>query len=341
MPVAGRSIPVVLVAGYLGSGKTTLLNHLLATADGTRIGVVVNDFGSIGIDAMNVAGQVDSMVSLSNGCLCCAVDASGLDAMLERLAEPGAGIDVIVVECSGLADPRELIRMLLAGENPRTGYGGLVEVVDAAEFDGTVRRHPEFATHLRFADAVVLNKVDRVGAGELAALRERITAEAPGIPLLEAERGQVDPAFLFDRPERPADTGPRQLSFTDLLAEHDCAEHAHAAYRSVAVEFDDPVDPGALMAFLDSRPAGLYRMKGTVHFGIPGYRQPYLLQTVGNYVRFHRTQWPAGEAPRTALVLIGTELDEADLRARLAACAAGSPAEHGDYAMLPVLRYVS
>ncbi|MEU6128060.1 GTP-binding protein [Saccharopolyspora sp. NPDC047091] len=339
--MAGRSIPVVLVAGYLGSGKTTLLNHLLATAGGTRIGVVVNDFGSIGIDAMSVAGQVDSMVSLGNGCLCCAVDASGLDAMLERLAEPSAGIDVIVVECSGLADPRALIRMLLAGENPHTRYGGLVDVIDAAEFDDTVRRHPEFATHLRFADVAVLNKVDRVGAAELAALRDRITAEAPGIPLLEAERGQVDPAFLFDRPERPADTGPRQLSFTDLLAEHDCAEHAHSAYQSVAFESDEPVDPRALLAFLDSRPAGLYRMKGPVHFGLPGYRQRYLLQTVGNYVRFHRTPWPAGETPRTALVLIGTGLDEPDLRARLAACATGSPVEGADYAMLPVLRYIT
>ncbi|MFR9728877.1 CobW family GTP-binding protein [Saccharopolyspora sp. MS10] len=338
--MAGRQIPVVLVAGFLGSGKTTLLNHLLATAGGTRIGVVVNDFGSINIDAMHVAGQVDSMVSLGNGCLCCAVDASGLDAMLARLAEPSAGIDVIVVECSGLADPRELIRMLLAGEDPNTGYGGLVEVVDAAEFERTRARHPEFATHLRFADVVVLNKTDRVPPAGLTALRAVVAAEAPGTPLLEAVRGQVDPAFLFDSVERPADTGPRQLSFTDLLAGHDCSEHAHAAYRSAEFTSERPVDPRKLMDFLDERPAGLYRMKGTVHFGIPGYRQRFLLHTVGNYVRFHRSSW-AGDPPRTALVLIGTDLDEADLRARLDACTTETPGSGDEHAMLPVLRYIA
>lgn len=78
-------IPVVLVAGFLGAGKTTLLNHLLANREGARVGVVVNDFGSVNVDALAVAGQVDTMVSLGNGCLCCAVDASGLDAMLGRL----------------------------------------------------------------------------------------------------------------------------------------------------------------------------------------------------------------------------------------------------------------
>ena len=72
-------IPVVVVTGFLGSGKTTMLNHLLVHSGGTRIGVVVNDFGQINIDALSVAGQVDSMVSLGNGCLCCAVDASDLD----------------------------------------------------------------------------------------------------------------------------------------------------------------------------------------------------------------------------------------------------------------------
>src|SRR5690242_20302639 len=81
-PLATQQIPVVVLAGFLGSGKTTLLNHLLGAGAGTRIGAVVNDFGSIEIDAMTIAGQVDSMVSLGNGCLCCAVDTSELDTYL-------------------------------------------------------------------------------------------------------------------------------------------------------------------------------------------------------------------------------------------------------------------
>jgi G3E family GTPase len=123
-------IPVVVLAGFLGSGKTTLLNHLLRTSGGTRIGVVVNDFGRINIDAFAVSAQVDSMVSLSNGCLCCAVDGTELDAMLEKLAS--ADLDVIVIEASGLAEPSTLVRMVL--QAPGVEYGGLIYVVDAVEF---------------------------------------------------------------------------------------------------------------------------------------------------------------------------------------------------------------
>jgi len=100
-------IPVVVLAGFLGSGKTTLLNHLLHRSGGSRIGAIVNDFGAIEIDAMAVAGVLgDSTVSLGNGCLCCAVDASELDEYLGRLAQPSTRIDVIVIEGSGLPSPR-------------------------------------------------------------------------------------------------------------------------------------------------------------------------------------------------------------------------------------------
>lgn len=155
-----QQIPVVVLSGFLGSGKTTLLNHLLRSARGTRIGVMVNDFGSIEIDAMTVAGQVGSTVSLGNGCLCCAVDASELDTYLEALTRPSAHLDVIVIEASGLAEPQELVRMVLASDNERIVYGGLVQVVDAAEFDATRARHPETDRHLAIADLVVVNKAD-------------------------------------------------------------------------------------------------------------------------------------------------------------------------------------
>ncbi|OZE22822.1 cobalamin biosynthesis protein, partial [Rhodococcus sp. 05-2254-6] len=141
--MARRRIPVVIVAGFLGAGKTTLLNHLLRNDSGIRIGVVVNDFGAINIDSMLVAGQVDSMVSLGNGCICCAVDISDMDAMFDALAHRRSAIDVIVVEASGLAEPRNLIRMVRGSENEFIVYGGLVGVVDAVEFPQTRVRHPE------------------------------------------------------------------------------------------------------------------------------------------------------------------------------------------------------
>ncbi|MDA3630964.1 GTP-binding protein [Saccharopolyspora oryzae] len=334
-----QPIPVIIVAGFLGSGKTSLLNHLLRNPQGARIGVVVNDFGKINIDALSVAGQVDSTVSLGNGCLCCAVDASGLDDLLARLARPSSDIDVIVIESSGLADPRGMVRLLLNSTNPRLGYGGLVEVVDAAEFESTRQRHPELDQHLRFADLVLLNKTDRVDDADR--LLELVRELSDGKPVLPTTHGRLDPALLFD-PEsvRQRRETVRQLSFDDLLADShdDCDEHLHTAYESVEFAADRPVDPRALMRFLDSRPAGIYRMKGQVHFGVPGHEQKFTLHTVGDFLRFHRSRWARDEPRRTQLVVIGSGLDGDRVREDLHACL-GGPDESDEHSMLDVLKF--
>lgn len=209
-----RQIPVIVLAGFLGSGKTTLLNHLLHRSGGSRIGAIVNDFGAIEIDAMAVAGALgDSTVSLGNGCLCCAVDASELDVYLDRLTQPSARIDVVVIEASGLAEPQELVRMVLASENPRVVYGGLVEVVDAVEFDDTRVKHPEVDRHLALADLVVVNKVGRVADGGERVL-ETVRGLVDRAAVVPADYGRVDPEFLFDC--RPTEERIGQLSFDDL-----------------------------------------------------------------------------------------------------------------------------
>ncbi|MGW0494230.1 CobW family GTP-binding protein [Streptomyces sp. NPDC003007] len=377
-----QQIPVVVLAGFLGSGKTTLLNHLLHRSGGSRIGALVNDFGAIEIDAMAVAGALgDSTVSLGNGCLCCAVDASELDQYLERLAQPSLGIDVIVIEASGLAEPQELVRMLLASEHPGVVYGGLVEVVDAAEFDDTRARHPEIDRHLALADLVVVNKLDRAADGErVLGLVRSLVDRAAVVP---ATYGRIDPEFLFDC--RPAEERIGQLSFDDLHEDDPCeddpckdalcgdvlcedapcaggrtecggaecgradgrtgdhphhhAGHLHAAYDSLSFVSPDPLDPRRLMAFLDSRPEGLYRIKGYVDFGPYDVRNRYTVHAVGRFLRFYPEPWPAGGERLTQLVLIGSGIDVPALGKELEAC--GSEAPHADeHGMWGVLRYV-
>ncbi|MGW7345599.1 CobW family GTP-binding protein [Streptomyces sp. NPDC054854] len=363
-----RSVPVVVLAGFLGSGKTTVLNHLLGNRGGTRIGVVVNDFGSIEIDAMSVAGQVgDSMVSLGGGCLCCAVDGSELDAYLEKLSAPAHRIDVIVIEASGLAEPQEMVRMLMANENPAVRYGGMVHVVDAAEFDATREKHPETDRHLGVADLIVLNKTDRVDAAE----RTRIEAElgarrAPGTPVIATDHGRIDPELLFDR--RPWTETRGQLSFEDLLAEaaagsdpddhdhghdHEACEqgdcghgghcghaHAHAGYESVEFTSDRALSPRRLIDFLDRRPAGLYRIKGFVRFDVPGHEERYEIHAVGRFLSFDPGPWPRGEPRRTQLVLIGSGIDGPGLLRELEECREEAPQDAGPESMWGVLRYV-
>ncbi|MFJ2440061.1 MULTISPECIES: CobW family GTP-binding protein [unclassified Streptomyces] len=339
-----KQIPVVVLTGFLGSGKTTLLNHLLRRRAGNRIAVVVNDFGAIEIDAMTVAGQVGSTVSLGNGCLCCAVDASELDGYLELLSRPSARIDIIVIEASGLAEPQELVRMILNGDNPNTVYGGLVQVVDAAEFDATRERHPETDRHLALADLVVLNKTDRVAGPEHRRILATLGELGPGTPVVSASYGRVDPELLFDPAVRPAEEEKaRQLTFEDLYEDlqegghqgdaHQEAEgygdrrgghegHLHAAYESVSFTARGPMSPRRLMDFLDSRPAGLYRIKGFVDFGAADPARRYALHAVGRSLRFHPVPWARGEERLTQLVLIGSGLDREALLKELEACRA-------------------
>ncbi|MFD4559534.1 CobW family GTP-binding protein [Streptomyces sp. NPDC058469] len=339
-----RQIPVLVLAGFLGSGKTTLLNHLLHRSGGSRIGAIVNDFGAIEIDALAVAGALgDSTVSLGNGCLCCAVDASELDVYLEKLAQPSAGIDVIVIEASGLAEPEELVRMLLASEHPGIVYGGLVEVVDAAEFDDTRAKHPEIDRHLSLADLVVVNKLDRaVDAPRVLGLVRSLTDRVAVVP---ATYGRIDPEFLFDC--RPNEERVGQLTFDDLH-EHTGdghggdahADHLHSAYDSLSFTSDVPMEPRRLMGFLDSRPEGLYRIKGYVDFGAHDPRNRYAVHAVGRFLRFYPEVWADGDTRLTQLVLIGTGLDLPALGKELEACRDGDAPLADERGMWGVLRYV-
>lgn len=338
-----QQIPVIVLTGFLGSGKTTLLNHLLHRSGGSRIGAIVNDFGSIEIDAMAVAGQLgDSTVSLGNGCLCCAVDASELDEYLERLARPSAAIDVIVVEASGLAEPQELVKMVLASENPHIVYGGLVEVVDAVEFDATRQRHPEVDRHLGIADLVVVNKVDRVAERE----RERVLGVVRGVTnraaVVPASYGRVDVELLLDR--KPVGERVGQLSFDDLHS-HQCDDghhdHLHSAYESLSFSSEVPMSPRPFMALLDSRPEGLYRIKGYADFGDADPRNKYAVHAVGRFLRFYPEPWAPGEPRLTQLVLIGAGIDVPALEEELEASRAYAPhAEADEHSMWGVLRYV-
>ncbi|QQM40352.1 CobW family GTP-binding protein [Streptomyces liliifuscus] len=370
-----QQIPVVVLAGFLGSGKTTLLNHLLHRSGGSRIGAIVNDFGAIEIDAMAVAGALgDSTVSLGNGCLCCAVDASELDVFLDRLTRPSARIDVIVIEASGLAEPQELVKMLLASENPRIVYGGLVEVVDAAEFDATRQKHPEIDRHLAIADLVVVNKADRAtDPDRVIGLVRSLTDRAAAV--VSASYGRIDPEFLFDR--RPTEERIGQLSFDDLnrlddLHRHEEGEgegeqdgspqchgshdhpdrhddpdrhghhghhsHLHSAYESVSFTSEVPLSPRRLMDFLDSKPEGLYRIKGYVDFGPADPRNRYAVHAVGRFLRFYPEPWAPGER-LSQLVLIGSGIDALALGKELEACKEDAP--HADeHSMWGVLRYV-
>ncbi|WP_051580521.1 CobW family GTP-binding protein [Pseudonocardia acaciae] len=321
-----RPVPVLVLAGFLGSGKTTLLNHLLSRSLDARIGAIVYDFGSIPVDAMLVGGSAEGVVPVGNGCLCCVADEAGVRPLLDQLARPGSDIDVIVIEASGIAEPGALVRLVLDAGSPHTSFGGLVEVVDAVEFESVRSRHPALERHVRLADLVVVNKADRVDAAGLSRVLEACRSLNERAPVLAARHAAVEPRILFDVDVVPG----RQLMLGQALSdEHhgDHEGHLHAVYEAIEFVTDRPIDPGRLVEFLQRRPATAYRLKGFVHFGVNGHRQRYLLHAVGQHLRFSRSRWDPGQARGTSLVVIGCGMDRDALLAALGACERDEPAD--------------
>jgi G3E family GTPase len=304
------AVPVLVLAGFLGSGKTTLLNHLLTHAGDTRLGVVVNDFGSVGVDAMLVGRTTGGVVPIGGGCLCCATDEESLRQVLSRLTAPGSDVDVVVIEASGIAEPDRVAAMVEAASGKRVTFGGLVEVVDAVELDAVRRLHTELDRHIGLADLVVVNKADVAEPAVLDGVRAHCATVNERAPLVVTSHGAVDPRLLFDLTVTPG----RQL----MLAHAVDHSHLHDGYTVVTLDADEPLDPALFVAFLRDRSPDAYRVKGFARFA--GTRRRHTVHGVGRHLSIDPGSWPAGSPLCTALEVIGRDLDDAALQKSFLAC---------------------
>ena len=306
---ADERLPVTLVTGFLGSGKTTLVNHILSNRRGVRAAVLVNELGAIGIDNDLIVAAEGGMIELTNGCICCSTNNDLLDSIVRVLSrdEP---VDHIIVETTGVADPLPVALTFLRPEfREALRLDAIVAVADAEQFsldlfDGIASRN-----QLRHADAILLNKCDRVGAERLGAVEEKIRALNAEARLVRTTRSAVALPLILDvelfRP-RPA-------------GHH----HAHLdddGFVSLSFESDRPFSVRRFQAFLDTgRPAGLFRGKGFLWLAETGKR--YVFHLVGERFTLEEDDRDAAGANR--LVLIGRDLDVEDLRNRLSHCLAG------------------
>ncbi len=190
---------VNLLFGFLGSGKTTLVRHLLAERPREKTAIIVNEFGEVGVDGDILRGRDVDMVELNSGCLCCTLKGSLMMAVEELAAK--AGVERIIVEATGVAQPGELTETLAdASMKAALEIGPLVTVVDAAKFSKLESMLGEFyVAQIEHADILVLNKVDLVSAEALEEVRRAVREINPDADVLFAERADVDTDFLLDR----------------------------------------------------------------------------------------------------------------------------------------------
>lgn len=193
-------LPVSIVTGFLGSGKTTLIARVLRDPAFARTAVIVNEFGEIGLDHELVTASDESLLTLSTGCLCCAVRADLLATLLELRGRRAAGeiaYDRVLIETSGLADPAPILQALINDRDVAQDHAidTLITLVDAQHGGVSLDQHPEARRQAALADRLLLTKTDVAGPTET--LRARLEALNPGAPMLTAVAGEIAPAVLF------------------------------------------------------------------------------------------------------------------------------------------------
>ncbi len=339
-------IPCTVITGFLGAGKTTLVRHVLANAQGRRIAILVNEFGSLGIDgevlrSCGIPGCEDAdIVELANGCLCCTVADEFLPAMQALLGRPNPP-EHILIETSGLALPKPLLKafgwpdirsrvtvdaVIAVVDGPAVAAGRFAEDPAAvaaqraadASLDHDNPLAEVFGDQVAAADLVILNKADLMDADALARLRAEVAATLPRpAALVNAVEGRVDLSLLL---------GLDAAAEDDLASRPSCHDaedgaHEHDDFDSFVVPMDEVSAPDDLLRHLAAVAGAhdLLRVKGFV--AVAGRPMRLAVQGVGTRFRQHYDRaWSPGE-PRTGhLVVIGqTGLDRAAITAALSA----------------------
>lgn len=276
----------MLVTGFLGAGKTTLLRRLLSAHETQRVGVLVNEFGAVGIDGALVARAGLVVQEVAGGSVFCScVKAEFLTALIELSRR---GLDTVFVEASGLSDPSNIGEILgvIAPRCERPfAYAGAVTVVDAETFVELTAVLPTLTRQVECADAVVVNKADLVPPPALTACLQQVAALAFDVPVLVATRCAVDAVALVASLAGPA-TSPRESLDTP-----------EARPATFTVRVVDPVPSEALAAVLERVTAVAHRVKGFV----PTDEGTVAVSAVGR--RIEVTPWDGEPQPGRLVVI--------------------------------------
>ncbi len=279
------SIPVLLVTGFLGAGKTTFINQLLLSDHGLRIAAIVNDFGSINIDAELLDGTVGEVIGLKNGCICCSLQGDLLRT-LKVVFGHNPTPQMIVIEASGVADPAGVVQSLI---DPVIWNHARLEtvacVIDAPDVAERAD-DPLWRAQVRGSDVICLAKTEGMSPEALRILSSRFAVQGK--------------RHIFDL----ADPLPVEALFVEVDPEsRDATQVPLHDTRFVHLEwqYDGRLNLDRFQTAMSQLAPGLLRAKGFLAF--QNQEERMLFQLVGNRATLSRA---AGqEEDGCKLVLIG------------------------------------
>ncbi len=320
-----RGMPVTIITGFLGSGKTTLLNHILQNQQNLKVAVLVNEFGDINIDSKLLVAVEEDMVELSNGCICCTINDSLVDAVYNVL-ERSDRIDYMILETTGVADPLPIALTFLGTELKHlTRLDSILTVVDAELFNEDHFDSEAAFQQIAYGDIIILNKTDLVDEAKLQELEKFINKVKPKACILRSHLGQVPLPLILDvnvdQSELMAKSTPEHSHNHD---HHDHDHHHHHSdhlandgFISVSFQSDRPFDLDKFQLFLDKQlPTDVFRAKGLLHF--TGIEPRYIFQLSG---KRYELKTDDRDLPKlNQLVLIGRNLNNSELQQHLSDC---------------------
>jgi G3E family GTPase len=246
-------IPLAFVTGFLGSGKTTFLRHVVRTHRHRRLVYLVNEFALADVDGALLDCPPDERISVTGGsifCRCLVTDfIRHLRAVADRAARPDTPVDGVVIEASGIADPKVVPRMLEETRLDQTfRLGRVVSVVDPGTFGTLVQTLPNLAAQVEASDLALLNKADLYPAERLAETERALREINGSLEIVRTSFCAVD-VDLFAAGRARAGDGQYAV----------CAD---PNYETVTLTLDGAVEADALADAVRGLSDVLYRAKG-------------------------------------------------------------------------------